>query len=571
MSEKIKGTEAMCRALGVENIDTLFGYPGGAIMAFYDTLLDHPELRHILVRHEQGAIHAAQGYARASGRTGVVCVTSGPGATNVITGLGDAIIDSTPVVVLTGQVNVGSLGTDAFQETDVVGITQPITKWAYQIRSAEEIPWAVARAFYIASTGRPGPVVLDFTKDAQLGMVEWNYSKINYIRSYNPDPDLNSEILAEAVEAINASKRPLILAGHGVMISHAEADLLAFAEKADIPVATTLLGISAIPTDHPLSVGMVGMHGNIAPNIKTNEADLIIAVGMRFDDRVTGRIDSYAPNARIIQIDVDASEFNKNLFTHIHVHADAGRALRALLPQVVDTRHTEWRESFAHADAVERSEVMARELAPAPDGRMHMGQVVATVARLAPEGSIAVTDVGQNQMFAARYFRHTHSRTFISSGGLGTMGFGLPAAIGAKIGRPDSPVFVFMGDGGFQMTMQELGTVMEFGIPVKIIILNNNFLGNVRQWQSLFFRDRFVATPMLNPDFAAIAAAYGIKGEDVDHTSQLEGAVERMIASDSAYLLNVNIEAEDMVFPMVAPGSAIDDIMLNRNEKYKKP
>lgn len=561
----------MCRALGLENTDTLFGYPGGAIMPFYDTLYDHPELRHILVRHEQGAIHAAQGYARASGRTGVVCVTSGPGATNVITGLADAIIDSTPVVVITGQVSVGALGTDAFQETDLVGITQPITKWAYQIRSAEEIPWAVARAFYIASSGRPGPVVLDFTKDAQLGTVEWNYSKINYIRSYNPDPDLDDAVIADAARAINSAKRPLILAGHGAIISNAEADLLALAQKADIPVATTLLGISAIPTGHPLNAGMLGMHGNIAPNIKTNEADLIIAVGMRFDDRVTGRIDAYAPNARIIHIDVDASEFNKNIFSHIHVHADARRALRALLPLTGEASHTEWLRSFAHADTVEREQVMARELAPAADGRMHMGQVVDTVARLAPQGSIAVTDVGQNQMFTARYFRHTRSRTFLSSGGLGTMGFCLPAAVGAKVAMPSSQVFAFMGDGGFQMTMQELGTIMEYGIPVKIVILNNNFLGNVRQWQSLFFRDRFIATPMVNPDFAAIAAAYSIKAEDVDHTSQLEDAVQRMIDSDTPYLLNINIEAEDMVFPMVAPGCAVDDIMLNRNEKYHKP
>ncbi len=573
MSEKIKGSDAMCRALLAEGVDTIFGYPGGQIMAFYDTLYGYQDrLHHILTRHEQGAVHAAQGYARASGRVGVVTVTSGPAATNVITGISDALTDSTPLVVITGQVAVASLGTEAFQETDVMGITQPITKWSYQIRSAEEIPWAVARAFYLASTGRPGPVVLDFTKDAQVGEMEWNYKAVNYIRSYDPDPIPQPQTILDAAALINQAKRPLLLAGHGVLISEAEQELLALAEKADIPVASTLLGLSSVPSDHPLNKGMLGMHGNIAPNIKTNEADVILAVGMRFDDRVTGRLDAYAPQAKIIHVDIDKAEFNKILRTHIHIHSDARRALEALLPHVNKAAHREWIESFDEPRRVEEDEVIRQELEPGnlPDGRMRMGQVIRKVSEASGNEGILVTDVGQNQMMAARYFKYNNPKSVITSGGLGTMGFCLPAAIGAKIGAPDRQVFAFMGDGGFQMTMQELGTIMDYRIPVKMIILNNNFLGNVRQWQELFFGSRFMATPLLNPDFAMVSQAYGIRAEDVTDASQLDDAIGRLVSSETAYMLNVNIQPEDMVFPMIAPGAAVDDILLNRTKKYQK-
>ncbi len=573
MSEKITGSEALCGALLAEGVDTIFGYPGGQIMSFYDTLYGFQDrLHHILTRHEQGAVHAAQGYARASGRVGVVTVTSGPAATNVITGISDAMVDSTPLVVITGQVAVASLGTEAFQETDVIGITQPITKWAYQIRTPEEIPWAVARAFFLASTGRPGPVVLDFTKDAQTGKLEWDYKPINYIRSYDPYPLPQPQSVIDAAALINQAKRPLLFAGHGILISEAEQELLALAEKADIPVATTLLGLSAVPSDHPLNKGMIGMHGNIAPNIKTNEADVIIAVGMRFDDRVTGRIDAYAPQAKIVQIDIDKAEFNKNIRTHIHLHADARKALAELLPLINKAAHREWIESFDEPRRVEEEEVIAAELNPSSEdgGGMKMGQVIRKVSEASGNEGILVTDVGQNQMMAARYFKYNNPKSVITSGGLGSMGFCLPAAIGAKIGAPDRQVFAFMGDGGFQMTMQELGTIMDYGIPVKMVILNNNFLGNVRQWQELFFGSRFMATPLVNPDFAMVSRAYGIPAEDVTDISQLDDAIQRLVSSETSYMINVNIRPEDMVFPMIAPGSAVDEIMLNRTKKYQK-
>ena len=572
MSEMITGAEAMCRALLAEGVDVVFGYPGGQIMTFYDKLYDYQDrLHHILVRHEQGATHAAQGYARASGKVGVVTVTSGPAATNVITGISDAMADSTPMVVITGQVGVSLLGGEAFQECDVMGITQPITKWTYQIRSPKEIAWAVARAFYLASTGRPGPVVLDFTRDAQVGEVEWSYERINYIRSYDPDPEFQPQALADAAALLNSSLRPLIIAGHGVLISGACNELIALAEKADIPVAHTLLGLSAMPTDHRLNKGMVGMHGNIAPNIMTNQADVILAVGMRFDDRVTGRLDRYAPDAKIIHIDIDKAEFNKNVHSQVHIHSDARKALAALLPKINKASHTEWLESFEKPLQVEEVEVMQRELHPIDtrDGAMRMGQVIRKISEAVDHDGILVSDVGQNQMMAARYFKYTQPRSHITSGGLGTMGFCLPAAIGAKIGAPDRQVFAFMGDGGFQMTMEELGVIMEYGVPVKIVILNNSFLGNVRQWQALFYRGRLMGTPLANPDFALICKAYGIHAEDVSTAAELDGAVERMVKSDTAYLLNVNIEAEDMVFPMIAPGDSIDSIMLNRNKMYQ--
>lgn len=573
MSERITGAEAICRALVAEDVDTIFGYPGGQIMPFYDKLYDFSDsLHHILTRHEQGAVHAAQGYARASGRVGVVTITSGPAATNVVTGLGDANIDCTPLVVVIGQVGVDSLGTDAFQEADVLGITQPITKWAYQIRRPEEIPWAVARAFYIATSGRPGPVVLDVTRDAQVGTLDWSYEKLNYIRSYNPDPQLQPAEITSAAAIINRSERPLILSGHGVMVSEAEADLLALAEKADIPVATTLLGLSTIPSAHRLNKGMVGMHGNIGPNIATNNADVILAVGMRFDDRVTGVLSSYAPNAKIIHIDIDKAELNKNVKANIAIHADARKALQALLPQINKAQRKDWLATFDKPEKVEYTEVIEREIAPkdlGPDSPMRMGEVISKLSEATADKAIIVTDVGQNQMMGARYSAYTLPKSMITSGGLGTMGFCLPAAIGAKLACPEREVLAFMGDGGFQMTIQELGTIMEYHIGVKMIILNNNFLGNVRQWQSLFYGNRFSATPMINPDFVAIAAAYRIAAENVDCRSELDGAISRMIASDGPYLLNVNIDPTDMVFPMVPPGASIDHILLNPTDKYE--
>lgn len=569
MSEKITGAEALIKSLIAEGVDRVFGYPGGAIIPVYDKLYDYTnELKHILVRHEQGATHAAQGYARVSGRTGVVIVTSGPAATNVITGLSDALMDSTPMVVITGQVASSFLGSDAFQETDVVGITQPITKWAYQIRRSEDIPWAVARAFYIANSGRPGPVVLDLAKDAQVGMLEWSHKKCDFIRSYIPYPEIDQDDVQTVADLINAAERPMILSGHGVMISEAEKELAALAEKADIPVAATLLGLSTMPSDHPLYKGMLGMHGNIGPNINTNRCDLLVAIGMRFDDRVTGDTSKYARQAKIVHIDIDSSEFDKNIKTTATIHGDAKEVLAKLLPLVKEAKHTEWLRTFDECDAVEMEKVIKREVFPT-SGPMYMGEVAHKVSKATGDKAVLITDVGQNQMFSSRYFRYTLPKSVITSGGLGTMGFGLPAAIGAKMGAPERTVCFFTGDGGLQMTIQELGTILEYGVAVKIILLNNNFLGNVRQWQELFFRSRFSQTPMVNPDFVQIAQAYGIASENVETREQLDGAIERMLAHDGAYLLNVNIDPTDMIFPMTPAGAAVDDIMLTPTEKYK--
>ncbi len=566
--EKISGGDALIRSLICEGVDIVFGYPGGSIMPVYDRLYDYQDkLRHILVRHEQGATHAAQGYARVSGRTGVVIVTSGPAATNVVTGLSDALMDSTPMVVITGQVATPFLGFDAFQETDVVGITQPITKWSYQIRRAEDVAWAVARAFYIASTGRPGPVVLDITKDAQVGLTDFQFKKCDYIRSYTPYPAIDMDDVEQVAEMINSAERPMILSGHGVMISGAEAELAALAEKAEIPVAATLLGLSTIPSAHPLYKGMLGMHGNIGPNINTNRADLIIAIGMRFDDRITGNVKAYAPQARIVHIDIDASEFDKNIATHATIHGDAKAALQALLPLVKENTHRQWLAEFDEPARVEYEKVVMREVHPA-EGRMTMGEVVNNVSKATGHKAIVVTDVGQNQMFSARYSRFTEPRSIVTSGGLGTMGFGLPAAIGAKMGAPERTVVFYTGDGGLQMTIQELGTIMEYGTDVKIVLLNNNFLGNVRQWQSLFFNDRFSQTPLLNPDFVMIAKAYGIAAESVATREELPGAIERMLAHDGAYLLDVNIDETDMIFPMTPAGAHVDHVMINATETY---
>ena len=569
MSEKITGAEALIKSLIAEGVDRVFGYPGGAIIPVYDKLYDYTnELKHILVRHEQGATHAAQGYARVSGRTGVVIVTSGPAATNVITGLSDALMDSTPMVVITGQVASSFLGSDAFQETDVVGITQPITKWAYQIRRSEDIPWAVARAFYIANSGRPGPVVLDLAKDAQVGMLEWSHKKCDFIRSYIPYPEIDQDDVQIVADLINAAERPMILSGHGVMISEAEKELAALAEKADIPVAATLLGLSTMPSDHPLYKGMLGMHGNIGPNVNTNRCDLLVAIGMRFDDRVTGDTSKYARQAKIVHIDIDSSEFDKNIKTTATIHGDAKEVLAKLLPLVKEAKHTEWLRTFDECDAVEMEKVIKREVFPT-SGPMYMGEVAHKVSKATGDKAVLITDVGQNQMFSSRYFRYTLPKSVITSGGLGTMGFGLPAAIGAKMGAPERTVCFFTGDGGLQMTIQELGTILEYGVAVKIILLNNNFLGNVRQWQELFFRSRFSQTPMVNPDFVQIAQAYGIASENVETREQLDGAIERMLAHDGAYLLNVNIDPTDMIFPMTPAGAAVDDIMLTPTEKYK--
>ena len=568
MNNTISGSDALIRSLICEGVDLIFGYPGGSIMPVYDRLFDYQDkIKHILVRHEQGAAHAAQGYARVTGRTGVVIVTSGPAATNVITGISDALMDSTPLVVITGQVATPFLGFDAFQETDVVGITQPITKWSYQIRRPEDVAWAVARAFYIASTGRPGPVVLDIAKDAQVGMTEFNYESCRYIRSYTPVPEIIEADIIKAADLINRSERPMILSRHGVMISGAEPELAMLAEKSDIPVAATLLGLSTMPSDHPLYKGMLGMHGSIGPNINTNRADLLIAIGMRFDDRITGNVKTYAKNARILHIDIDASEFDKNVATTATVHGDARQVLERLIPLIEPRKRPEWLAMFDRPEQVEREQVMERELHPSGE-KMTMGEVVAKVSEATGHRSIVVTDVGQNQMLSARYSRFTEPKSIVTSGGLGTMGFGLPAAIGAKMGCPDRTVCFFTGDGGLQMTIQELGTIMEYGTAVKIILLNNNFLGNVRQWQALFFKGRFSQTPLLNPDFTMIARAYGIEAENVATRDSLDGAIRRMLDHDGPYLLNVNIDETDMVFPMTPAGGDVDFVMLNPTDIY---
>ena len=508
--EKITGSEALMRSLEHEGIKTIFGYPGGAIMPVFDALYDHRDkLNHILVRHEQGAAHAAQGFARVSGEVGVCLVTSGPGATNTITGVADAMIDSTPIVVIAGQVGASLLGTDAFQEVDLVGITQPISKWSYQIRRAEDVAWAVSRAFYIARSGRPGPVVLDFAKNAQQELTEYEPVDVDFIRSYDPDPETDPKAVAEAVALINEARKPLVLVGQGVELGNAQEELRAFVEKADLPCGCTLLGLSALPSDHRLNKGMLGMHGNLGPNVKTNECDVLIAVGMRFDDRVTGKLETYARQAKVIHLDVDPSEISKNVAVDVPILGNCKRTLALLTKLIQAQRHTEWIESFRPYEEKEYTQVIDREIHP-KEGPLNMGEVVRKVSEATRNEAILVTDVGQNQMMACRYFKFTKNRSVVTSGGMGTMGFGLPAAIGATFGRPDRTVCVFMGDGGLQMTMQELGTVMEQKAPVKIILLNNNYLGNVRQWQAMFFNRRYSFTPMMNPDYMQIASAYGI-------------------------------------------------------------
>ena len=561
--EKITGSEALMRSLEHEGIKTIFGYPGGAIMPVFDALYDYRDkLNHILVRHEQGAAHAAQGFARVSGEVGVCLVTSGPGATNTITGVADAMIDSTPIVVIAGQVGASLLGTDAFQEVDLVGITQPISKWSYQIRRAEDVAWAVSRAFYIARSGRPGPVVLDFAKNAQQELTEYEPVDVDFIRSYDPDPETDPKAVAEAVALINEARKPLVLVGQGVELGNAQEELRAFVEKADLPCGCTLLGLSALPSDHRLNKGMLGMHGNLGPNVKTNECDVLIAVGMRFDDRVTGKLETYARQAKVIHLDVDPSEISKNVAVDVPILGNCKRTLALLTELIQAQRHTEWIESFRPYEEKEYTQVIDREIHP-KEGPLNMGEVVRKVSEATRNEAILVTDVGQNQMMACRYFKFTKNRSVVTSGGMGTMGFGLPAAIGATFGRPDRTVCVFMGDGGLQMTMQELGTVMEQKAPVKIILLNNNYLGNVRQWQAMFFNRRYSFTPMMNPDYMQIASAYGIPSRRVAERGELEEAIREMLAPAGPFLLEACVIEEGNVLPMTPPGSSVNYMMLD--------
>ena len=560
--EKISGSEALMRSLEHEGVKTLFGYPGGAIMPVFDALYDHRDrLNHILVRHEQGAAHAAQGFARVSGEVGVCLVTSGPGATNTITGIADAMIDSTPIVVIAGQVGAGLLGTDAFQEVDLVGVTQPISKWSYQIRRAEDVAWAVARAFYIARSGRPGPVVLDFAKNAQVDMTDYEPVNVDFIRSYDPDPETDSTAVAEAVALINAAKRPLVLVGQGVELGNAQKELQNFVEKADIPCGCTLLGLSALPSNHRLNKGMLGMHGNLGPNVKTNECDVLIAVGMRFDDRVTGKLETYAKQAKIIHLDVDPSEIGKNVAVDVPVLGNCKRTLSLLTELIQPQKHEEWIASFKPYEEKEFSQVIEKEVFP-KEGPINMGEVVNAVSEATHKEAILVTDVGQNQMMACRYFKFTKPRSIVTSGGMGTMGFCLPAAIGATFGRPDCTVCAFMGDGGLQMTMQELGTVMEQKSPVKIILMNNNYLGNVRQWQAMFFNRRYSFTPMMNPDYMQIASAYGIASRRVMSREELNDGIQEMLSTDGPFLLEVCVVEEGNVLPMTPPGSSVNYMLM---------
>jgi len=559
---RVAGSEALILSLLEEEVEVMFGYPGGAIMPVYDALYHYRKhISHILVRHEQGAAHAAEGYARVTGKVGVCMATSGPGATNLITGLADAFIDSVPVVCITGQVVSTLLGSDAFQETDIIGISMPVTKWNYQVTRPDEIPEAIAKAFYIARTGRPGPVLIDVTKDSQFGSLTWDYTHCTRLRSYFPYPKIRLKEVQTVAGLINTSRKPLLLAGHGIVISKAYDELLELVTRADIPVACTLLGLSAFPSNHRLFAGFVGMHGNYAPNIKTNECDLLIAVGMRFDDRITSKLDAYAPQAKIVHIDIDAAEINKNIRVDISVVADAREALTTLLPYVTLNAHKEWIESFRNYQEIEEAKVILPNRFPKTP-EIKMDEVVHIVSEKTKGDAVIVTDVGQHQMVAARYYRFNHPRSWISSGGLGTMGFGLPAAMGAKIGLPDRDVILFVGDGGFQMTIQELGTIAQSKIPVKIILLNNRFLGMVRQWQDMFFDKRYSYTEMQNPDFVTIASAYGIRARKVEQREELSQALDEMLASPEAYLLEVIVEKEHNVFPMIPAGESISNVRL---------
>ncbi len=566
-TETITGREALMRALKAEGVTTIFGYPGGSIMPVYDSLYEYTRgekkaFNHILVRHEQGAVHAAQGFARVSGQVGVAIVTSGPGATNTLTGVADAMLDSTPLVVIAGQVGIGALGTDAFQEVDLVGVAQPISKWSYQIRHADDVAWAVSRAFYIARSGRPGPVVLDFPKNAQEHTCEWTGpAHVNFVRSYVPYPTPKSESIAQAAKLINESKRPLALVGQGVELADAHEELKELIEKADIPVGRTLLGLSALSSRHPLNMGMLGMHGQYALNMKTQEADVIIAIGMRFSDRVTGLPSTYARQAKIIHLDIDKAEIDKCIKTDVAVIGDCKVTLPAITKLLNRNDHTEWKKSFEPYMQMEREQVVEPAIHPT-EGPLLMGEVVNVVAEATKGDAVLVTDVGQNQMLSARYFHYNKKRSIVTSGGLGTMGFGMPAAIGATFGAPDRTVCMFCGDGGFQMNIQELGTIMEQQAPVKMIMLNNNYLGNVRQWQDMFWDGHRSFTPMLNPQYELIARAYGIPYAVVVDRKDLAAAVERMLATAGPFLLECAIKEDADVMPMTAPGKSVDEMML---------
>ncbi|SCY43125.1 acetolactate synthase, large subunit [Nonlabens sp. Hel1_33_55] len=561
-TERMSGAEAIIKCFLAEGVDTVFGYPGGAIMPLYDKFYGYQdELKHILTRHEQGATHAAQGYARISNKVGVAIATSGPGATNLITGLADAMIDSTPMICVTGQVGSHLLGTDAFQETDIVGISTPVTKWNTQITKAEDIPTVFAKAFYIAQSGRPGPVLIDITKDAQFEEFDFAYAKCNSIRSYVPVPETVVGSVEAAAKAINEAKKPLIVWGQGVVLGEAEEELIAVIEKGGIPAAWTILGASAVPTSHDLNVGMVGMHGNYGPNILTNECDVLIAIGMRFDDRVTGDLSRYAKQAKIIHFEIDPAEVSKNVHADIPVLGDSKTTLAALLPHLEEKTYPEWRQKFADLYQIELEKVINDDMNPPTDG-LTMGEVIQQINKQSGGMAAIVSDVGQHQMVACRYSDFKKTRSNITSGGLGTMGFALPAAIGAKMAAPERDVVAVIGDGGYQMTIQELGTIFQTKVPVKIVVLNNEFLGMVRQWQQLFFDKRYASTEMINPDFIKIAEGYHIKAKLVTDRNDLAGAVEEMMKSDEAYFLEVRVEKEGNVFPMIPTGAAVSEIRL---------